>query len=235
MSATITEMTTVRYPTPPPTLNKLDAAQRRRLMSSARKLGKVLGTQPILVESDCGPIRTVILPAHAKHSHSCSVPNTPTTKRPPKASTRRHGSIFNFTAPPSPISSSSSSPNSSTLYLPLTPRPSVDSERSFLPNPPSLSSKPRRSGEGPPPLILAMNTVPLSPTDPRVTPTPSTPQPAMSPTSPITPKARNRAEIRRTRMAKLQRTLGENVPSELVFPSSIGHLPSPSPAQSEKR
>ena len=36
---------------PPPTLNLLDANQRTRLIKSTRKLGKVLGTTPYVVES----------------------------------------------------------------------------------------------------------------------------------------------------------------------------------------
>ncbi|KAA1477426.1 hypothetical protein DENSPDRAFT_844590 [Dentipellis sp. KUC8613] len=223
MSAATTTLTFERYPTPPPTLNTLPREQRTRLIRSARKLGAVLGTTPILLDPALAAVQATAAPSHHPyaHAHSHSVPTTPRLARPPRE--RRHGSIFTMpvAAPPSPTSTASSSPASSRTSLSSdnassaisTPRTSIES----LPNPPSFSSKARRSGSPPRPLILHLTAVPLSPSDPRL-PTPHTAH-AMErePVTPRTPTAADRAEMRRRKMAKLARTLGEPVPPELVF------------------
>ncbi|KAI0056714.1 hypothetical protein BV25DRAFT_1775306, partial [Artomyces pyxidatus] len=192
----------------PPTLNTLDAVQRTRLIRSARKLGAVLGTTPFLLESDGAMVPVNPLPTTATrmqvpaHSHSRSLPSPSTPTDPSKKSMRRLGSA---------------SPTSSVSSLPLvTPRTSVDT----LPMPPSFSSKSRRSADAPRPLVLRLNAVPLSPSDPRAQAFPVTPTTAAcdsAPQSPLTPTGPPRMDARRRKMARVMRTLGENVPPELVF------------------
>ncbi|CCM05673.1 uncharacterized protein FIBRA_07903 [Fibroporia radiculosa] len=73
-------------------------------------------------------------------------------------------------------------------------------------------------------------------TDPRVRvqpPTPSTATSARSgtlPVTPTTPVPPPVTEVRRKRMAKLARTLGENIPLDLVFPPSPKSAAPPPPS-----
>ncbi|KAL5504813.1 hypothetical protein ACEPAH_7476 [Sanghuangporus vaninii] len=60
---------------PPPTFNHLDAAQRSRLIRSTRKLGKVLGTTPCVVES-VPPLPAISSSASVANKRY-SVPPTP--------------------------------------------------------------------------------------------------------------------------------------------------------------
>ncbi|KAK7689611.1 hypothetical protein QCA50_007404 [Cerrena zonata] len=200
---------TLLYTSPPPTVNNLDSEQRARLMKSTRKLGAMLGATPQLVEvgERPNPIPISFRPT------GLSKPATLKTK-----SHRRHGSIFDAFPEISPYSSSSSASSSQVSLPPVAEhRSSVDT----LPIPKSFSTNPRRSGDAPRPLVLRLNTPvsssnPVSPDSAKTikfselkggmrTPTPATP---------ITPTP---SEVRRKRMAKLTRTLGENVPPELVF------------------
>ena len=124
---------------------------------------------------------------------------------------RRERSIISH----SPSNSSSSSPNSSTDSLPII----------------------QRSKAAPPALYIRLNTVPVSPSDNRFLssfpPTPSTATPlgtSSSYTFPPTPPTPNfnQSEIRRKRMAKLARHLGETIPPQLVFPTPSSLVETPS-------
>ena len=116
----------------------------------------------------------------------------------------------------------------------------------------SATTRGRRPKELPRPLVLRLNAVPMPPNDRRaghthahahaastdyldadvnrevdaLPPTPSTARsascPPATPTTPVPPTA---AELRRKRMAKLTRTLGENVPVDLVFPTTPAVTP----------
>ncbi|KAI0077518.1 hypothetical protein K474DRAFT_1674799 [Panus rudis PR-1116 ss-1] len=215
------------FPTPPPTRNHLDPQQRARLVRSARKLGAVLGATPQLIDTDYKPrpIPISLLPIGGN-----------STK--PKIH-RRQGSALpsNTASPQSLYASSSSSANSSVASLVLPPpRSSFDT----LPTPKSFSTNPRRSGDAPRPLMLRLNQVMVPPAPVRDTPeTPSTTTSLRfahhatdddTPITPLTPATPTPAEMKRRRMAKLQRTLGENVPPELVFSSAPkSRLPSNPP------
>lgn len=212
-----------------PTHNALEAHHRIRLVRSARKLGAVLGSTPQVADHEpptAGP--APLLPIGCTPS---SRPSTPFSLRgsPPSSRPSTPGSIY-----------SSSSTNSSMASLTLsTPRTSAESLR--LAEPKGFSTpRGRRSKELPRPLVLRLNAVPMPPTDRRAanaapTPalprTPSTPRsssaPPATPTTPMPPSA---AELRRKRMAKLARTLGENVPVDLVFPPSPAPAPEPATA-----
>ncbi|KAI0050007.1 hypothetical protein FA95DRAFT_1556126, partial [Auriscalpium vulgare] len=211
------DSSSVRYPTPPPppTLNTLDPVQRTRLIRSARKLGSVLGATPFVLESHGALVPVTILPASATrsrfpHSHSRSLPSPASPSDP--AQRRRQGSVFDLSVDiPSPESTPRSSTSSRSSPA-STPRTSVES----LPMPSSMSFKSRRAADAPTPLILRLNAVPLSPTDPRAQSLPVTPTTATLPV-PNTPTTPTQADTRRRKMARVMRTLGENVPPELVF------------------
>ncbi|KAI0737472.1 hypothetical protein C8Q80DRAFT_1213240, partial [Daedaleopsis nitida] len=225
------------YNAHPPTLNTLDSHQRSRLIRSTRKLGAVLGSTPQLIE-----INSPLSPPR-----SSSVGPRPTTA-PARDRKRRQGSIFESAAVPStfPHDYASTSASSSSSSL---PRGSLDSNVSdmstqSLPTPKSFArhvrEKSRSKGKRTP-LVLRLNVVPLSPTDPRVQPdspdmlkTATLAAPASSalpitPTTPLTPATPTATETRRKRLAKLKRTLGEDVPPELIAPIHTirAHLSSP--------
>lgn len=201
MSATTT---TLLQSSLPPTRNHLDSQQRTRLIRSTRKLGAVLGTTPQLVEPD---------------SFLFLEPADEDVALKRVKSLRRNASVFARPPTRSDFYASSSNNSSASLVLPP-PRTSVD----ILPTPKSFSNRPRRSADTPRPLVLRLNTVPVASSDPRIpSGTHAFANPALSPLTPvgiptpITPVFPTPAEARRKKMAKLTRTLGENVPTELVF------------------
>ena len=197
------------YPHLPPTSNLLNSQQRTRLIRSTRKLGAVLGTTPYLLEHDTA---FTILPLGK------------TTSRVLK----RQGSIFTHKQPSSSSITSTSttssqfpSPSTSSVNLPRSIIPGTQSTESRPTNPPGLSSsQKRRPRDKPPQLYLQLNTIPLAPVNdcfasslsPPPTPYASPP----TPTTPTTPVP-DLIEIRRKRMAKLARHLGEKIPLELVL------------------
>lgn len=233
-----TTFTTVH---PPPTFNTLDSFQRARLIRSTRKLGKVLGTTPMLLEptETCDlrellPIGPKSYPGSRSNSPSPSLQKSVMYKQ-----SRRHGSLFNI-----PLGSNFST-TSLASQLSIN---SVDSATSLRETKGFSSRRTRRAGT-PPPLILQVNTVPVAASDPRLPPSklasPSKTQAPRTPLSassanvtplrhrsssgassiatptPLTPSFRFRAnampEMRRKKMAKVMQQLGENVPPELVF------------------
>jgi len=234
---------TLSYLPPPPTSNHLDFNQKSRLIKSTRKLGQVLGTTPYLLETP-SELPITLLPigprtaSPAPSTSSCS--SVESSIKSIKRS-RRQGSIFQN----SPIAHSASSSTSS-LSLPgnMSSSSSLDL--------PSTHSTPmgRRSRDAnrPPPLILHLNPVVVSPDDHRVTkhqlstsPTPLAPVFDDFPMSPITPTPdtfQREADAKRRKMNKINRTFGENVPTELVFPTLTNRGPlftSRSPTITRKR
>ncbi|KAN0101014.1 hypothetical protein V8E55_000998 [Tylopilus felleus] len=208
------------YPHLPPTTNVLDSQQRLRLMRSTRKLGAVLGTTPYLLENDTS---FALLPLGKATSKAL--------KRQGSIFTHSHSSSLSLASSSTSLSSSHHpSPSASSIALPQSVAPGVQGPEIFPLNPPGLSTTRRhRLGDKAPQLYLRLNTVPVSATDDRLgallPPTPC------SPTSPIplSPPAHDAAEIRRRRMAKLARHLGENVPAELVLASEPTSKSSPTP------
>jgi hypothetical protein len=187
---------------PPPTTNKLDAVQRARVMRSSRKLGAVLGTTPFLLES-CG----VTVPATL---HPASRPDGAHRTRAVPSHVKRHHRQCSILEEPRASSES--------LPLPSLSRSSSSSKESLL------STSDCSTEESLVPLMLAakspfvretqrlvlVHSVPLPPSDP-LSPNADVPP---TPTTPVEP---NCAEARRRKMARVMRTLGENVPPELVF------------------
>ncbi|KAH7919523.1 hypothetical protein BV22DRAFT_1075099 [Leucogyrophana mollusca] len=226
----MTSTTTFTY-CPPPTTHTLDTAQRSRLMRSTRKLGAVLGTTPYLLEDDT-PLAYTLLPigpvADAKKL-------------------RRQGSIFAHAQSQSVTSFSSASssayshsPSASLVSLPSSFGHSTES----LTVPPGLHAASRKTKNQNRPLYLRLNTVPVSPSDLRfASSSPTTLSPheptniAVFPPTPRTPSFTqpSAAEVRRKRMAKLARHLGENVPTELVFPTPASPVKTPEARRRNRR
>ncbi|KAH9912259.1 uncharacterized protein BXZ73DRAFT_93229 [Epithele typhae] len=182
----------------PPTSNTLDGRQRARLIRSTRKLGAVLGATPLLLEGNVRPF-----------GYTAAKPLPSPPKRDRK---RRQGSVFGFAPPTEPSSSTS-------LAL---PRTSTDSQSSVdsmpsLPTPQSFARHVRekskykgKSAPLPAPLVLRLNA--------RHPPRPRPLHPLRPPQDPHHPRHPTATETRRKRLAKLKRTLGENVPPELIMP-----------------
>jgi hypothetical protein len=197
---------------PPPTTHKLDSVQRTRVMRSSRKLGAVLGATPFLIESSGCSISATLHPASSQYENDHGrVPSPTQIKRH-----RRQGSIFEEHSEISPFASHSCDPRSSKESL-LTMAGSSTDE---VPMPLVLAAKSRRSGDAPSPLVLCLNSVPLPPPDSQSIPLSPLSANTEVPPTPTTPIEPSRAEARRRKMARVVRTLGENVPAELVFRSS---------------
>ncbi|KAF8271110.1 hypothetical protein EI94DRAFT_1721366 [Lactarius quietus] len=196
---------------PPPTSNKLDSVQRIRVMRSSRKLGAVLGATPFLVESSGCSISATLYPASSQHENDHGRAASPMQiKRH-----RRQGSIFEEL----PIHSE----NSLFASYSCDPRSSKESllTMSTDEGPIPFAAKSRCSaGDAPRPLVLCLNSMPLSPPDSHSLPLSPLSAKTEVPPTPTTPIEPSRAEARRRKMARVVRTLGENVPAELVFQPS---------------
>jgi len=220
--------TTVLYPTPPPTANTLNHYQRSRLMKSTQKLGKVLGTTPFLLESTKLPI--TLLPVGASKQSS--------------ATPKRGGPLFSHSASSSTSSFESYSPtySPSPSYTSL-PSSNESYEVSHMSRPGFSDAKHGRAKDAPTPLYIRLNTIPVSPSDNRLSaslpPTPSTATPDTAtqytfPPSPRTPIF-DQAEVNRKRMAKLARHLGETIPAHLVCATSCKSSLSATPSTKKIR
>ncbi|KLO09959.1 hypothetical protein SCHPADRAFT_833247, partial [Schizopora paradoxa] len=200
-------MAAVSALSPPPTLNHLPARQRARLLRSTRKLGAVLGAQPVLLES----LSPAPVPSPTKASLA------PATQKPVRQGRSAHRDNFLNLAPSKslhePRSFSASAQNRKTRVH--APQPLILSVQPVEVDPSDPRLLEGSSSKSP----LQPSTAANSPSPPRL---PSSPAPSSIQT-PLTPSFRFRApEIpaeRRRKMARLGRMLGENVPPELVFPS----------------
>ncbi|EIN10279.1 hypothetical protein PUNSTDRAFT_43248 [Punctularia strigosozonata HHB-11173 SS5] len=72
------------YPVPPPTSNTLTGAQRARLVRSANKIGRVLGSTPRLVDFD----ESTVSQGHRRHATTTSSRRYPRTPVPGAAGAR---------------------------------------------------------------------------------------------------------------------------------------------------
>lgn len=220
------------YLPPPPTSNHLDFNQKSRLIKSTRKLGQVLGTTPYLLETSVEHSISFLPIGSRTGSPTPSTTSTSSTESIKSVKkSRRQGSIFGY---PQIVRSASSS--ASSLSLPG----NMSSSSVDLPSTRSVPVS-RRSNDvnRPPPLVLHLNPVVVSPDDhrirePQLSPLFSPLVPAMDdfPLSPITPTSnafshqKKDADTKRKKVNKLNRTFGENVPTELIFPTSRNPAPS---------
>lgn len=201
-SATIS---TITYPCPPPTTNTLDSQQRMRLMRSARKLEALMGTTPYFVEAD------IPLTLEGKKKS----PTLKALKRQGSIFTHRdyHTNSLSVTSFSSVSTTSLHSPSASLVSLPS----SMQNKESLPVTPPGLPVRGRKSADKPRPLYLRMNVAPIDQRCASLPPTPSSAH-VTSACFPPTPRSPSfdAAEVRRKRIAKLARHLGESVPPELV-------------------
>lgn len=200
----------------PPTVNDLLPDQRTRLLRSTRKLGHVLGATPHVLD------------------------NAPLPAGPSK---RRNSKLFSHSSSSSQTSLAAVTCTYSDEHLPIATTSLETRSNSPVP---ANGHKRMQSKELPRLLVLRLQSVapPTAETLKKTLTTSSTtslnvsvppslpPRPAstsMLPPSPLPHQdsfsVNDVDKSRRKRMAKLARTLGENIPTELVFP---GHHKSPS-------
>ncbi|KAI9441472.1 hypothetical protein H4582DRAFT_1932888 [Lactarius indigo] len=202
----MSSMTSVALP--PSTTNKLDSVQRTRVMRSSRKLGAVLGATPFLIESNGCSITATLHTASSKPENDhVRVESPMQIKRH-----RRQCSIVE-----EPLIHSELSPFAASKESLLT------MSESSIEEIPMLSAKSRRSADAPRPLVLCLNSAPLSSPDSDVLlqSIPLTPLSAKTevPPTPTTPIEPSRAEARRRKMARVVRKLGED-PSDADWPET---------------
>ncbi|KAF8151849.1 hypothetical protein K438DRAFT_1461842, partial [Mycena galopus ATCC 62051] len=184
----------------PPTTNLLRGHERTRMVHSARKLGAVMGTTPVLVDVEAAPIRTsmeILIP-----------PSTSTLSRTSHRSSKREGVIF---APRSSTSSLDFSEKTSPEPLPAVAKLSLSHECRN-----SLQSITRLR------LVLTL-TQPSPSADPYSFTYPSTDsvdvlQRSLSILISAPPPSTPDHAARRKKMVKLVNMLGGPIPTSMVFP-----------------
>ncbi|KAJ7458900.1 hypothetical protein FB451DRAFT_1507005 [Mycena latifolia] len=183
-------------PTPtPPTTHALSRAERLRLMRSTRKLGALLGETPLLAEIRPAGARPSSKASHGRSASTMSAVFKPTGRLVHGGQTITRSASFRISTA-LPVSQATPAPE------PARPAPGATSARPILfldlpvPGPGGLTTPAERT-----PLPS-----PLSDTSSIVFNAPPTPS--------------EDAHRRRRKMARVVRTLGENVPPELVFPAA---------------
>ncbi|KAF8635961.1 hypothetical protein AX15_000126 [Amanita polypyramis BW_CC] len=225
----------------PPTVNSLHPVQRSRLLKSARKLGDVLGAVPHLVDADSLPVRPSTAGSvgsklgNLSHSAASSVTSLIASSHSDEHAVCIPISRSSLEArcdDPVPFldlhQSKHKKQKSKQLARPLLLR------LHMVPLPPTDAHPKVQSV-----IELTSSTVPLNGAT-----SPSGPPPSftdtinlvtkdvadMMPPSPLPEPDRDSIvpgdadKLRRRRMAKLTRTLGENIPTDLIFPQH--HNPS---------
>ncbi|KJA15520.1 hypothetical protein HYPSUDRAFT_71976 [Hypholoma sublateritium FD-334 SS-4] len=193
----------IALPTPP-TRNALAPAERARLLRSTRKLGAVLGATPRLLEPAAAPARAFHSPASSVSSVSSLEPEYVLVKHPSRSAP--------YQPEPRPRPATRASGEKRRRGVPVALLFDAPGARGALTQPRLLRVAPASTAPAPTPMPLspaasAFN-VPLSPPPP--------------------PRKDLDDQQRRRKMAKLARTLGENVPPELVF------RPAPAPTRNSK-
>ncbi|KAJ7722882.1 hypothetical protein DFH07DRAFT_284100 [Mycena maculata] len=221
--------TKIAYPCPPPTTNSLTSQQRSQLLRTTQKLGRLLGTTPALIEeSDSMPsmlplnLQRLAVPLHIQLSSVYD--DGDALNRYPSSETSSTSSNG------SPLSLKRSS-SSASEYSSRSGRTLVNSTTSVHVN----ESWPKADR---PFLRIATKSPSKLEAIPQSPPATGSPPPAYSPEPPHTSYTirpvhtrRNSAppsppafdipnpnSVRRQKMDRLRRTLGDGVPLDLVFP-----------------
>jgi len=239
-TTTISTLRVELFPAPPPTNNTLDPEQRSRLLRSTRKLGELLGTTPFLLEPETEDPISPIPRAHASrregrvfHSPSSSMSYIDTSesdyilvKSSAKTAPYQYQSITppsSRTPSPMPVSKKRKGGPSGAEGA----RPPIaivfDIPGSTRTRSKSVLSKSKEQ-----PLLLRLRPLPTQKNiDSRINATATVDPPIpLSPTASLlnmdasTSTTALSDREKRKKMAKLTRTLGENIPPELVFRSS---------------
>ncbi|KIM80200.1 hypothetical protein PILCRDRAFT_822719 [Piloderma croceum F 1598] len=223
----------VTYPPPPPTSNTLTSQERKQFVRSTKKMGKVLGSMPHLID---GSHKTdpVLL--------SLTIPSSPDKPRleiidspPSDCRHKRPGSGSSYSSMSSESTDARSSLSSSRSVSSYTESiNSADSWRVRKPirkPPPLLRLSASTVAEGPPSAIASvkptLETIPASPPfeptagdKPCVSQHPSTTSfAAFGPPRPPSFEIPSETTLRWAKMERLKRKLGDGVPAKLVFPA----------------
>ncbi|CDO70617.1 hypothetical protein BN946_scf184748.g14 [Trametes cinnabarina] len=200
----------IRFPPPPPTRNELTPEQRAKLIRTNNKLGQVLGSTPHVLDS------TYRVPKPSSRDDFPSPSSPPTSTRNPFRTHSRSKSLpqadmdaLRANSPDSVSSGGSvSSRKSSTSTRSL---PVSDPEREWRSPYPV-------AGERPPLLKLS---APSPSRKPRLETIPGSPpfDKLAATIDPPTFTIPSDAAMRREKMRRLRRKLGDNVPVDLVFSS----------------
>ncbi|KAF7970136.1 hypothetical protein HWV62_9253 [Athelia sp. TMB] len=214
----------VAYPPPPPTHNDLSSVERSNLIRSTKKLGKVLGTTPGVLDVRPGegsigrPSLTVVTDIELENldrtslcRRTPSVSSTSTSMSDDSTDTR-----FSLSSTRSDADSLTSAESSSWQPRKVTRKPAPLFQTSRSPSPATASIRP------------LLETIPASP------PFDSVPEDSaidshsrslsFASFGPPRPLAHvefdipSDASVRRSKMDRLRRKLGDGVPVELVFP-----------------
>ncbi|CAL1710843.1 unnamed protein product [Somion occarium] len=218
----------ITFPRPPPTCNTLTSQERSKLLRSTAKLGQLLGSTPHVLDEILDlPIDKPLplLPLSAKHKKLRRHANTGGNENDDWQRVRVNGSD----SVSSSLSRSSTSSHSSTSTTSSTSRSSVDSEEVWRVRYPECRPPLLRLGFGDPnkpssrkaALKPSLDTIPGSP--PFTTTTYSyhvdRAYPDPEPSSPPSFNILSDASIKREKMRRLTKKLGDGVPVHLVFPS----------------
>ncbi|KIM47205.1 hypothetical protein M413DRAFT_440704 [Hebeloma cylindrosporum] len=236
-TTTISTLRVELFPPPPPTNNTLDPEQRSRLLRSTRKLGDLLGTTPFLLEPEA---EDSIPRVHASrrevrvfHSPSSSMSYTDASEPEYVLVNSGAGTApyqYQSVAPPasrtpSPMPVNKKRKGGATGAEGVLPPIAIvfDIPGSTKARSRSMLSKSREQ-----PLLLRLRPLPTQKDiDSRINATTT-----VDPSIPLSPIASSMNvdnatsdttlsdREKRRKMAKLTRTLGENIPPELVFRSS---------------
>ncbi|KAJ7312973.1 hypothetical protein DFH08DRAFT_1087493 [Mycena albidolilacea] len=229
--------TKIAYPSPPPTTNSLTSHQRSQLLRSTQKLGRILGTTPALIEeSEPMPsmlplnLQRLAVPLHIQlssvYSDDDALGGYPSSDTLVSSGSER-GSPTSLKRNSSLSSDYSSKSGRSSPFD--TPKPAYANEswakfdRPFLriaanKRPSKLETIPQSPTGYPPPYSQEP---PHNHTSFTIRPIPATQRHAPAP--PPAFALPTQTSMRRQKMDKLRRTLGDGVPLDMVFPDEETH------------
>ncbi|KAJ7850606.1 hypothetical protein B0H14DRAFT_3664114 [Mycena olivaceomarginata] len=219
--------TKIAYPSPPPTTNSLTSHQRSQLLRSTQKLGRILGTTPALIEeSEPMPsmlplnLQRLAVPLHIQLSSVYSdddalggYPSSDTlvssgSERGSPTSLKRNSSLSSPFDTPKPAYANESWAKVTAPSSGLPPTGGLPSSRTI---PQSPTGHPPPYSQEPPHNHTSFTIRPI-PASQRHAPAP--PPAFVLPTQ---------TSMRRQKMDKLRRTLGDGVPLDMVFPDEETH------------
>ncbi|KAJ7650892.1 hypothetical protein FB45DRAFT_889038 [Roridomyces roridus] len=209
--------TKVAYPSPPPTTNSLTSYQRTQLLRTTQKLGRILGTTPALIEeSDELPctlplnLQRLAVPLHIQLS-SVYDDGVALNRYPSSDSALSSSSSLGSSLKRTSSTSSLHSHRRTKSVHRNENWPKVD--RPFLRIALKKLSKLETIPQSPPAYCETFESAHTSFTlSPSRAPVPSISAPATFAALPTS------SSLRRQKMDRLRRTLGEGVPIDLVFP-----------------
>ncbi|KAJ7125525.1 hypothetical protein C8R43DRAFT_1240820 [Mycena crocata] len=240
--------TKITSPSPPPTTNSLTSQQRSQLLRTTQKLGRLLGTTPALIEeTDSMPsnlplnLQRLSVPLHIQLSSVYDdddalvrYPSSETVVS--SASSHGSSSLKRSSSLSSQYSMKSRQLTTSVHVNESWPKAGRPFLRIAVKRPSKLEAIPQSppANGSPPP--------PYSPepahTSFTIRPIPATRRPASAPPPLPSFSLPSTNSLRRQKMDRLRRTLGDGVPLDLVFPDEETHpvpiLCTPSAASSDE-